>query len=339
MKQSDLIEGYIENCIKSFDFEPEETMIIDLKRALQYRLEGKSPEAVRNTYLKDLEIPQIILFDILANRFPVVLNAQKIVSNAISSVAKGKKNITLIDLGIGRGVQAKRIIETFNRSQNIQTLTLIGVEIFKDALDFTIDQISKIQSSLNYQLNFIPIHSSVEEMNMEEIHKHIPANNECVLVNASLTLHHIQSTSTRLNTMKKIASLHPSLVTLIEPNTDCHTNNFDQRLKNVYEHFCALYHFINTLDLQPEEKKGLKQFFSTEMFDAVALPDEHRFERYAPSEEWLNSGIGQGLFPLDISTYVKNIHIEHINIENPSSGIINFKYQDSSILGIITLKA
>ena len=332
-----MIEGFIQNCINSFDFEPEQTVIQDLKRALQYRLEGKSPEAVRNTYLKDLEIPQIILFDILANRFPLVLNAQHIVSNAISTTAKGKKHITIIDLGIGRGVQAKRIIETMNSLENIQTLTLIGVEIFKDALDFTIEQLSKIKGALNYQLNFIPIHSSVEEMNVEDLKKHIPENNECILVNASLTLHHIQSTPTRLNVMKKIESFHPNLVTLIEPNTDCHTNDFDQRLKNVYEHFSALYHFINTLNLLPEEKKGLKQFFSTELFDAVALPDEHRFERYSPSTHWLEWGIQSGLSPYDISTSAENIDIENITIENPLIGQVNFKYQQANILGIISL--
>lgn len=338
MNQSTLIEKQIQDCIALFDFTPDETIVNHLKRALQYRLEGKSPEAVRNTYLKDLEIPQIILFDILANRFPLVLKAQQIVSKAILQQVQGKKHITLLDLGIGRGVQAKRIIEVLNNVVGLQSLTLIGVEIFKEALDFTDQLLNNLKSSLNIELNFIPIHSSVENVHLENIKQHIPSNNECTLVNASLTLHHVQTNEIRSEIFYKIASLNPALVTLIEPNTDCHTNNFEDRLKNVYEHFSALYLFINTLDLLPEEKKGLKQFFSTELFDAVALPDEHRFEQYAPSTEWIDIAIKQGLSPIDISPSAKNVQIEHIDIENPISGIINFKYQDSNILGVITLQ-
>lgn len=338
MQHPHQIEYYINKCISAFPHDIEPTLINNLKLALEYKLENKSPDVVRNTYLKDLEIPQIVLFDILANRFPLVLNAHKIVTHAIIKNAQNKKHITLIDLGIGRGLQAKRIIDAFNRETQIESLTVIGIEIMKEALDFTTEILNELKSQLNFTLNFIPIHIDVESLDIEKIKDLSPSNTEAIIINASLTLHHIQTDVLRLELFNKMASLQPSLITLIEPNTNCHTNDFDVRLLNVYEHFTALFLFIDTLELLPEEKKGLKQFFSTELFDAVALPDEHRFERYAPSTDWLQMGVQQGLTPSEISSFSKNIKIENITIENPSTGYTNFKYHHSNILGIIALQ-
>lgn len=90
MQHPHQIEYYINKCISAFPHDIEPTLINNLKLALEYKLENKSPDVVRNTYLKDLEIPQIVLFDILANRFPLVLNAHKIVTHAIIKNAQNK---------------------------------------------------------------------------------------------------------------------------------------------------------------------------------------------------------------------------------------------------------
>jgi len=331
------IEKQLAHCISSFDIEKDQQVLDDLKKALIYKAEGRSPVSIKNTYLQDLEIPQIVLFDILANRFPLVMNAQKIISNAILSVITFHENITILDLGIGRGLQITRILKEINQIKTIKTVTVIGVEIFKNAIDHTTALIPNLKKELHYQLEYHPINALVEDLDADFIRTLIPSNNQCLLINASLTLHHIQSEQDRLKLFQKIKSLNPSLVTLVEPNTNCFTNNFDERLLNVYEHFCALYGFINTLQLLPEEKKGLKQFFSTELFDAVALPDEHRFEKYNTSEAWLKTASEAGFNPFDLSKSIKDIKIKDIDVQVKKAGYVNFKFHQTNILGTIAV--
>lgn len=331
------IDNQLSKCISSFGIEPDKQVLEDLRKALIYKEEGRSPESVKNTYLKDLEIPQIVLFDILANRFPLVINAQKIISNAILSLADAKQYITIVDLGIGRGLQITRILKELNQIKTIKTVTVIGLEIFKTALDFTSAQILDLKKELNYQLEFHPINTLVENIDIESIKNLIPLNNNCLLINASLILHHIQSEDDRLKLFQKLKFLNPSLVTLVEPNTNCFTDDFDERLLNVYEHFCALYKFINTLQLLPEEQKGLKQFFSTELFDAVALPNEHRFEKYNRAEAWLKTASEAGFSPYNLSESTKEIKIKDIDVQINNQGYINFSFHHINILGTIAV--
>lgn len=331
------IDNQLSKCISSFDIEPDKQVLEDLRKALIYKEEGRSPESVKNTYLKDLEIPQIVLFDILANRFPLVINAQKIISNAILNLVVDKQHITIVDLGIGRGLQIARILKELNQIKTIKLVTVIGLEIFKTALDFTSAQITDLKKELNYHLEFYPINKLVENIDIESIKNLIPLNNNLLLVNASLILHHIQTEDDRLKLFQKLKSLNPSLVTLIEPNTNCFTDDFDERLLNVYEHFCALYKFINTLQLLPEEQKGLKQFFSTELFDAVALPNKHRFEKYNRAEAWLKTASEAGFSPYNLSESTKEINIKDIDIQINNQGYINFSFHQINILGTIAV--
>jgi len=331
------IQKQIDRCVTSFNFEADEHILNDLRKALQYKLEERSPEEIKNTYLKNLEIPQIVLFDILANRFPLVMNAQRIVNNVILEKSTSHESITILDLGIGRGVQIKKILSSLNQLKEIKEVTVIGVEIYHDALEYTTSLMHEIKKELNYLLTFLPINNAVENIDAKSLKSMIPSSSSCLLVNASLTLHHIQAENDRLALFQKLKTLNPDLLTIIEPNTDCFTDNFDQRLLNVYEHFSALYRFINTLELLPKEKKGLKQFFSTELFDAVALPNAHRFEKYNRSEAWIKTAQQAGFHPYNLTNALQEINIKNIAIAVNPPGYINFSFDKINILGTLGL--
>lgn len=328
----------LQQCISQSEMIPDPQVIGHLEKALQYRAEKRSPEAVRNTYLKDLEIPQIVLFDILANRFPLVIKAQQIVTAAMLKAVKGRQNIVLLDLGIGRGLQVGRILEAFNKQEHPPKLIIIGVEIVPEALAHTGKILAEKKKELKFDFSFHPLLQTVESLDVSQIKSLIPDEADAFLVNASLTLHHIQSTANRHALMQKLKSLNPVLLTLIEPDTDCHTDDFNRRLFNVYEHFNGLYLFINSLELTDAEKSGLKQFFSTELFDAVALPDEHRFERYEPGAHWLKHASLAGFRANEDALKMIATQIPNINIGFPDNSYCSFSYQQAHLLSTIILK-
>ena len=330
------IEEHLSRCVNSLKTIPDQQLLADVRKALTHKFSEGNKEEITNTYLKELEIPQIVLFDILANRFPLVLRAQDIVNDLFLYEAKGMKSICIIDLGIGRGIQIARILKHLNNVSTIKEVTLIGLDILKPALEFTLNTITNLKDELNYTLDFYPIHSQVESIDIESIKALVPSHCEKILVNASLTLHHIQQDEERLNLLHKLKSINPSLITLIEPNADCATDDFDQRVFNAFEHFSALYQLINSLDLEEVEKKGLKQFFATDLFDPIALPNSHRFEKYNRCEAWIKYAKTCGFKEVDIK---KRLLVQQHNKLKPeiNLGYVNLKFEETDLLGIIAV--
>lgn len=340
MKNSvdDKAASVIAQCAQQFSWKPDDELTKHLIRALDARFEGIAPEQIQNTYLKEFEIPQIQLFDILANRFPLVLEAQKLVEKSIIALAGNQQHLCLIDVGIGRSVQIAKLLQSLNGCKNLKTVTLIGIEIQKDSLEFSKNLLNGLKTSLDFTLQFYPINQAIEEIDFDEIRQLIPTGSCKLIINASLALHHIQTKESRAHVLNCLAGLHPDLLTLIEPNVDCFTNDFEQRCINVYEHFGALYAYINTLALKDEEKKGLKQFFSNELFDAIALPDAYRFEKYDLSINWCMLGKSFGFTNYPIDHLVEGLKIPGINITKNGMGFVSFTFGRTDILGIIILK-
>jgi hypothetical protein len=334
-----MTNAIISGVLQKFPFESDPALLEDLKRALQYRQEERTPEEVRNTYLQDLAVPQIVLFDILANKFPIVLKAQEIINSLLCEGVSHHSEITILDIGIGRGLQIEKLLREINKLPQVEKVTLIGIEIFKPALDFTTQCMISLSKELNFDLNFIPLHSSIEAIDFRLLASEIPYKSTLFMVNASLCLHHVQSKEQRFNLLREINSFQPDIFTLIEPNTDCFTNDFEKRLENAFEHFNALYQYIDTLDLLIEQKKGLKQFFSTEFFDAIALPEAYRFEKYQTGEQWVETGKMAGFHPKDLSKIAGGIHISDITCKSEKSNFLNFKFKESNILSVIAFES
>jgi hypothetical protein len=332
-----IIQQHIQNCLNSFSHAVDTDLISHLEEALRFRFSGTRPEEIKNIYLKDYEIPQIVLFDILANRFPMVLNGQKAVLHALLQQSAGAKHIQLLDLGIGRGLQVGRMLQALAENPAIESVRVVGIEIMKDALDFTTSQFKSLKENLPFLFEFYPIHSSFEELDWKEVDQLLDAPHDFRMVNASLALHHIQQESERLKIFEQVALLKPDLLTLIEPNADNFTDDFNKRLLNSYEHFSALFAFINTQSLTLAEKKSLKQFFSHEFYDNIALPDSHRFEKHQRAERWLELAAEKGFKPLEKAFDDLKFDFPGAEITISNIPYLNFSFPPSDILAIMAL--
>lgn len=66
-----------------------------------------------------------------------------------------------------------------------------------------------------------------------------------LVVNASLALHHIQSSENREKVLGQIKAVKPIGFFLIEPNVDHFETAFLKRFYNCYNHFYALFQTID----------------------------------------------------------------------------------------------
>lgn len=332
--------AYLDRCLNRPGTCPDPVLTDRLEQALLFRFSGQTPESITNTYLKNFEVPQIVLFDILANRFPLVLKAQEIVKNLFISAVENHQHITIIDLGIGRGLQMKSILEALDHYTTVKSVTVIGVEIMEEALHHTGIQLQSLAQTLRLKLDFVPILTTVETVSKDILQKRISPRSTALFINASLTLHHIQNKNDRAKLFEILHSLSPNVFTLIEPNTNTYEEDFEKRIFNAYDHFAALFAFTNSLDLTDSEKKGLKEFFSNDFFDPIAFPDSHRFERLDTAENWIQLADNAGFKPIDLSEQSKSISINTIEITNTNKEYIDFKFDNESLLGTMafTLK-
>lgn len=333
-----MVSASFEQVLQKHSIQTDPLVVEHILKAIQYRIEGNSPELIRNTYLKDLAIPQIVLFDILANQFPIVHAAQSLVNDQIYQMAKCGTVINVLDIGIGRGIQMVRLLTLLNQIHELEQVNVIGIELYEPALNYTETKLHQLNDELRIKINFLPINSAVETTDFKALNLWIEEQQAPLFVNASLCLHHIQKKEERTQFFENIKSLQPRLFTLIEPDANCFTDDFDMRLENAFKHFNALYCYINTLTLKEEEKKGLKQFFSTELFDAIALPDQHRFEKYEEGKSWVNIGLLTGFSLSNFSTTLGGINIPSIDIQTTPEKYIRFGYQETALLSVITLK-
>ena len=322
-------------CLKADPEGTDPLLMKHLEDGLHQRRKGFDSGAVQNTYLKDFDIPQIVLFDILANRFPLVVEAQQIVSRALLHHSGNSRQVCIIDLGIGRGVQILKLLDQLNEKRTATRVTVIGIELIGEALDFCGQRIKEASERWNFSLDFHPVHLPLEEIDQATIQGLIPVENPFVFVNASLSLHHLQKGGERDLLFRKVSSWKPGLFTLIEPNASTFTDDYQQRLPNACEHFSALYHYTNTLPLKEEEKRGLKNFFSNDFFDPVALPDSHRFEKLERGEQWIERASKSGLKTLTLDPFCNELRIDHITVEGVPKAYINFKYRDTDLLSIM----
>lgn len=306
-----------------------------LESNLSLKSKGWKPDAIQNTYLKEYEVPQIVLFDILTNRFPLLQKAQYIAEKAYCDAAADAEEVCIIDIGIGRGFQVFRLLEKLSLNHGIKKITLIGIEISAPALDFTRQQLQDKQSTYPFVLEYHLLNMEVEELTLSKLLSFLPEQRECTLVNASLTLHHIQTNAKRIELFEIIRHIHPDLMVLIEPHADTASENYTERLINAAEHFSVLYEYVSRLSFTQEEERSLKTFFSNDFFDPVVLPDAFRFERMQTASQWIDHALENGLKPLSLHQYAAEFPISYIQTEKREEGHLVFSFKDTPLLSVI----
>lgn len=309
-----------------------------LEAAKQLKREGWVPSNTQNTYLKDFEIPQIVLFDILTNRFPLVKTAQQIAEDLFIKSAQGAQSVCLIDIGIGRGFQVMRMLDSLQANTDVSNVFVLGIEISKEAILFTENELAARAATARFKLDFHILHTAVEEISWDQVRSLLPANYSCLLVNASLCLHHIQSQADRMELFVQVNKLSPDLFIVIEPNADTNNEEYSTRLINAVEHFSSLYNYVNLLPFDSAESNSLKTFFSNDFIDPVAYPDECRFERLQTATQWNLFAKTAGFQQVDVFSAAREVSLPHLEKADQEAPTLTFSFKKVPLLSVMGFK-
>lgn len=303
-----------------------------LTDALHHRFQtGLSSQHI---YLKNDEVSQIQLFNILIEKFPFVKYSQLITNNAMIDCMEGSEEVTIIDIGIGQGAQIINVIASSKNLTNLKKLNIIGIEPFLDALEKATMNINGYKQKVNYEISFRGIHAFVEEYDFNQL----PPLSGTVIVNASLALHHIQSQQNRDTVIAEIKKLNPDLFLLIEPNVDHFESNLQARFMNCYHHYYNIFKVIDRLDINENDKTALKLFFGREIEDVIGKAEEDRYEKHEKATTWIDRLERNGFSMMShiLKSPVKSE--AGVFIDYFSEGFLGFTNETETVLAVMCAK-
>ena len=282
-------------------------------------------------YLKNDEVPQIQLFNILIEKFPFVKYSQYITNQAMIETIGDSEEVTLIDIGIGQGAQMLHVIESAKKLSTLKKLHIIGIEPFAEALHMAETNIRACAETVPFGIEFTGVHGFAEEIDFSGFK---PVSG-ILIVNASLALHHIQSSQKRNQVITAIKQLDPEAFILIEPNVDHYEKDFAIRFMNCYHHYYNIFQVIDRLDITDKDKNALKLFFGREIADVIGKEEKDRHEKHEKATSWIarlkNSG-----FILNNTILRSPVTSEAgVDIRSHKEGFLGFTHETETVLAVM----
>lgn len=268
-------------------------------KALQVRLDDSL--SVSNLYLVPDQGQQIRMFNLMAEKFPVVRKAQEIANGLLLDAVPGVEEFVLLDIGMGTGQQAEQMLRLAHaRKLPLRRVVLIGIEPSRESLQTAEARFHQLARELDLELSVIGLHKTAEQMSLSDWERIRQAGLERpLLVNASFALHHTRQES-RDSLFVYLRALLPEVFVMIEPYGDYLTEDLGARFRHAWHHYGLTFRAIDTIDASPEEINEVKRiFFGRELPDVMAAQD--RVEQYETAEMWIERVKAVGFAPFDIA--------------------------------------
>jgi hypothetical protein len=306
---------------------PDQTQLLFFAEGLRKRLDPGAEE-VGNLYLLPNDTgQQIKMFNLMAEKFPLVRLSQEMINRACLDWAgfdragrrtgQNQTEITILDIGIGMGQQIVRMLElAFARKIPLQTITIIGIEPAAASLKLAQESLSALANQHEVELIFQGFPQSAENLTELEwftLSDIVAQSKGKLIINCSFALHHIRPPSLRTALFSRLKQYSPALLTLIEPYADCVTPDLSIRFAQAWRHYGLVFHAIDRIDVAEEDKNRLKRLFFFPEIQDVLSEEQARVEQFETGEMWISRLENAGF---------ETIPIENSSLQTPSCSFI-----------------
>jgi hypothetical protein len=291
-----------------------------------------------NLYLRQFELPQITLFNLLTTKFPLVVATAGIANDMLCrSVSEGSE-ITLFDIGIGTvGQEVALLHQLAARGTRPKHLTVIAVEPSPTNLAQAQRDLERTARELGIPLTFRPIPKLAESLNDDDWRTVAQAPGT-LIVNAAFALHHMRDLvpdeCARETFFRRLRAFQPQAVILSEPNSNHRSVSLEERFLNAWQHFGLLFRLINTLDIPQRDKNAMKMFFSREIEDIVGTAEGQRYKRHELAATWVDRLRRTGYAPVCAMGDLATSPSPAIAI-NSYDGYIGVDYRDQTLVAVV----
>jgi hypothetical protein len=251
----------------------------------------------------------IAAFNVLVNATPLVSFGHRFANHIILSAIADAREVYLLDLGIGSGLQWFHLMEQLAAlPQGAPNLHLTGIDI--PAAEGDPDQrlretgirLQEHARRLDINFSYEGIASKLEEIDLTTL---AIAPDQALVVNSALTLHHIPDQlvaepDERDRVLHQIKALCPQVFTLTEPDSEHNKLDYLPRLRESLRHYYTVFDVLDTLlppDM-PERQVIEQEFFGREIINVVSCEGSQRVERHERNEAWQRRLVRAGFSPV-----------------------------------------
>lgn len=243
-----------------------------------------------NLYLRDFDVPQIQLFDLLAH-VPLVGLARAVANRLLVQAMRGHDQVLVVDIGIGSGTQEAALIEELGRFPDApRAVTFLGIEVQAESLDVAERHLAEAGARAGIQVTLRKRPGAAEDVTEAEWAA-LADEGTPIVAMSSFALHHVGASGDaelRDVVLERLAALRPVAFVLTEPDSNHLTSDYLHRFDAAWRHFGAAFAVLDELsDLSESDRCALKaSFFGREIHDILGIEAGERSERHEDVQSW-----------------------------------------------------
>lgn len=286
---------------------------------------------------------QLRAFELMRLRTPLISFAHAAANRAILDVLDGPTDVTLVDVGIGRGGQVRALLRNPSARRLLTSLHVIGIEPDAStdtggALELAEANVRAAAEEAKIPVSFAPIPKIAEALTAADIRAAEPRGR--VIANASLALHHVGlvehgAAQGRAEVISTLRDAGCERVVLVEPDSDHFHDDLPLRLLYAYRHYGTLSRALYATLAPADAQLVWSEFFACEVRNVISHEGPNRVERHEELETWTARLAACG-FAVDTpdelvapSAAPAGFEVAH------ACGACTLRYEGASILGVI----
>ncbi|MCB9761468.1 MAG: hypothetical protein H6739_16615 [Alphaproteobacteria bacterium] len=298
----------------------------------------------KNIYVQKFDIPQITMFYKMAQAYPHIYVSHEIANQYLAQGMRHEEEVTLLDIGVGKGVQVQRLLTRLMLDQTcrIKRVHIIGMDPDRANVDDARAALMDLQQIVPFKIIYHPCEGCFEDLSLSELDALRRVGQGAFFVNAAYALHHTMhppgDTSYRTTLVERLSDMRPRVFTLVEPSSDHDTESLSKRFHNCWQHFGTVYDLIDESGLSPAERFSIKEtFVGREIRDMFGASDRFRCERHETYERWLFRLTRAGF------SFVKGVDVEFslpsYGESWVSDGLIRLGYNGLPLIAVFAVTA
>lgn len=310
--------------------------------AMLRRMDHRLVES-KNIYLESFDISQIELFYAMTKGYPQVPKAHDIANQSLSHELAQHERASLVEIGVGRGVQVKGVVERLARAPGkLRDLTVVAIDPDVGNLVASRALLEGLPE-LPFAFRVHTKQGLLERFDRADFADLASIAGDVSVMNSAYTIHHtvhaLGDSSLRTDLFRSLReAFRPRLFTLIEPSANHDTEHLGTRLRACFQHFGTVFDLVDQSSVTPEEKFVIKEkFFGREIRDIFGTSDAFRCERHETVDSWLLRLVKSGWEPYD--------ELQTLDVQLPSycsatvdDGLVRLGYRDLPLLAVFAYR-
>ncbi len=250
---------------------------------------------------------QLRAFELLRLRTPLIPFAYAAGNRALLEVVEetGPTEVTLVDLGIGRGGQVRALLRNPSARAAFTSLHVIGVEpdssasTGSGALEIAETSVLEAAEEAGIPATFTPIAKLAEDLTANDIADAKPRG--LFLASSSFSLHHAvvaDGERGRHDALRTLRDAGARAVVLVEPDSNHFDDELDVRFAFAYRHYRTLAQVLHETLSPSDASLVWSEFFAPEIRNVIAHDGRLRVERHQELARWGEQLVAAG-FTID----------------------------------------